>query len=61
MPFMFTKFGSDMNSELMELAPAMGDAIVQDSDGTFHVTEFSQPNKLSLNMDFKKLVDSILR
>jgi len=61
MPFMFTQLGVEGNIHVSELA-AMPDAIVQDSDGTFHVTEMPKmDSKLSLNMEFKKLVDSIMR
>ena len=60
MPFMFTNFAANQNMEITELE-SDSDAIVQDSDGTFHLTDFSKSkSKLSLNMDFKKLVDSIL-
>ena len=60
MPFMFTQFGSSCNTQIAELAD-MPDAIVQDSDGTFRVTEMPKTDaKLSLDMEFKKLVDSIL-
>ena len=60
MPFMFTKFGSSCDTQIAELAD-MPDAIVQDSDGTFHVTEMPKmDSKISLDMEFKKLVDSIL-
>lgn len=62
MPFMFTKLGSVANVALSELSPDFDDAIVQDDDGTFRVTEMpSESYNISLNADFKKLVDSILR
>ena len=60
MPFMFTQFGSTSNTQIAELVD-LPDAIVQDSDGTFHVTEMPKSDsRISLNMDFKRLVDSIL-
>ena len=60
MPFMFTKLGSSYNTQIAELAD-MGDAIVQDEDGTFRVTEMPKTDaKISLDLEFKKLVDSIL-
>ena len=61
MPFVFTQFAQ--NTKVDELYSFMGgEAIVQDTDGTFRVTEFpmSVPS-LSLDKEFKKLVDSILR
>ena len=61
MPFTFTQIGST-NSKVSDLLSDTQDAIVQDNDGTFHVTKMPQLNsKLALNMEFKKLVDSILR
>ena len=60
MPFMFTQFASNSNTQLAELVD-IPDAIVQDSDGTFHVTEMPKSDsRISLNMEFKRLVDSIL-
>ena len=61
MPFMFTKFSLDADTQVVELSPVMSDAIVQDADGTFRVTEFTHPENVTLDADFKKLVDSILR
>ncbi|MBQ8013199.1 MAG: cache domain-containing protein [Treponema sp.] len=62
MPFMFTKFADNANAEVSELTPELPDAIEEDSDGTFHVTSaFQSVDSLTLNMEFKKLVDSILR
>ena len=62
MPFMFTKFAASQNSELMELSSDVEDAIVQNNDGTFRVTEMPRINaNIQLDMEFKKLVDSILR
>ena len=62
MPFMFTKFAASQNSELMELSSDVEDAIVQNNDGTFRVTEMPRVNaNIHLDMEFKKLVDSILR
>jgi len=62
MPFMFTKFAASQNSELMELSSDIEDAIVQNNDGTFRVTEMPRINaNIQLDMEFKKLVDSILR
>ena len=62
MPFMFTKFAASQNSELMELSSDVEDAIVQNNDGTFRVTEMPRVNaNIQLDMEFKKLVDSILR
>ena len=62
MPFMFTKLGSVANVELTELSSEIDDAIVQDDDGTFRVTALpSDSVEASLDADFKKLVDSILR
>lgn len=61
MPFMFTKIGS-VDSSVSELMPDTSDVIVQENDGTFRLTEMPQVNtKLSLNIEFKKLVDSVLR
>ncbi len=62
MPFTFTKFAAAANSDPMELDSGSDDAIVQDKDGTFRVTAMSSANSSKpLNMEFKKLVDSILR
>ena len=62
MPFMFTKFAAATNADLPELSLDTDDAIVQDNDGTFRVTKWSQPDgRLPLDMDFKRLVDSIMR
>ena len=62
MPFMFTQFGATANAEIQELKADVPDAIVQESDGTFRVTDFeNKGDNLSLDMEFKKLVDSILR
>ena len=62
MPFMFTKFAASQNSEPMELSSDVDDAIVQNNDGTFRVTEMPRVNaNIHLDMEFKKLVDSILR
>ena len=61
MLFMFTKIGS-VDSSVSELMPDTSDVIVQENDGTFRLTEMPQVNtKLSLNIEFKKLVDSVLR
>ncbi|MBR1721599.1 MAG: hypothetical protein IJ727_03810 [Treponema sp.] len=61
MPFMFTKIGS-VDSSVSELMPDSSDVIVQENDGTYRLTEMPQINaKLSLNIEFKKLVDSVLR
>ena len=60
MPFMFTKIGS-VPTEVSELSSDVPDSIVQESDGTFHVTELSpEITDIPLNMEFKKLVDSIM-
>ena len=62
MPFMFTKFAASQNTSVAELVPDAQDAIVQDLDGTFRITELSSSDvMLELDHDFKKLVDSILR
>ena len=62
MPFTFTKFAAAANSDPMELDAGSDDAIVQDKDGTFRVTAMSSANSSKpLNMEFKKLVDSILK
>ena len=60
MPFMFTKIGS-VPTEVSELSSDVPDSIVQESDGTFRVTELSpEITAIPLNMEFKKLVDSIM-
>ena len=60
MPFMFTKIGS-VPTEVSELSSDVPDSIVQESDGTFRVTELSpEITDIPLNMEFKKLVDSIM-
>ena len=62
MPFMFTQFASAQNAQVAELAPDLDDAIVQEEDGTFRVTDLPDNSaQISLDLNFKKLVDSILR
>lgn len=61
MPFSFIPLAAN-DSSLAELCSDSSDAIVQNSDGTFSITSQSACNSdKGINLDFKKLVDSVLK
>ena len=55
--FMFTKFAANDNN-VTDLPP---DAIIQDKDGVFSISENLIPTGVKIDEEFKKLVDSVLR
>ena len=61
MPFSFTQIASS-NATVTELAPELPDSIIENSDGTFCIAQNpSYETNQTLDLEFKKLVDSILR
>ena len=54
---MFTKFAANDNN-VTDLPP---DAIIQDKDGVFSISENLIPTGVKIDEEFKKLVDSVLR
>lgn len=57
-PFLFSPLASD--GIISELQADNSDAIVEEDDGTYHIGGNLSPSGLKLDMDFKKLVDSVL-
>lgn len=58
-PFLFSSFAAD--ERISELQADNSDAIVDEGDGTYHIDENLSFSGLKLDMDFKKLVDSVLK
>ena len=55
--FMFTKFAANDNN----VTDLPHDAIIQDKDGVFSISENLIPTGVKIDEEFKKLVDSVLR
>ena len=55
--FMFTKFAANDNN----VTDLPTDAIIQDKDGVFSISENLIPTGVKIDEEFKKLVDSVLR
>ena len=61
MPLLFTKFTADTPNDNPQNLQDSQDAIIQNADGTFRISRLPRYTKTDINIEFKQLVDSVLR
>ena len=61
MPFLFTKFTADTPNNDYNVDEDSQEAIIQNADGTFRISRLPRYTKTDINIEFKQLVDSVLR
>ncbi|MBO5100550.1 MAG: hypothetical protein J6B63_04500 [Treponema sp.] len=60
LPFLFTSFAAN-NNNITDLESSVPDAIILDTDGTYHIDGMPSETEIEIDADFKKLVDSVLK